>query len=212
MLEDYIKGTLDQNVFPFTKPQLDATDGIGDAASQSSLRSAKPTWAKSRMSMIEPRQRIIVFVAGGATYSEARSCYEVSKASSRDVFMATSHMLTPGLFVRQVGDLSVDRRRLDIPADRPPPKAPAHLFEKEPTPRPPPMSQPGITMKSSGLPPTAALDAMTLNSGGARPTSRPDQAPTLSTSADSPGRKQEKKDKKDKDGEKKKKHFFTSKK
>lgn len=156
MLEEQLHGTLDQNTFPFTKPFLDGNEGAGLASiSQSSLRSAKPTWARTRPSAMEPRQRIIVFVAGGATFSESRACYKASRTYNKDIYLATSHMLNPGLFLRQVGDLSVDRRRLDLPADRPKPTAPAHLFEKE------------LTQSQSSLqPPVAGLGAMNINSGG----------------------------------------------
>ncbi|KUJ07049.1 Sec1-like protein [Mollisia scopiformis] len=163
MLEELTKGTLDQTIFPYVKPPLDNSEELA-AQAQTSLRSAKPTWAKNRMSTVESRQRLIVFMAGGATYSESRACYEVSKTSGRDVFLATSHMFTPALFVRQVGDLSVDRRRLDLPMDRPKPKAPAHLFQSnEPRPAALPTGpgprqgmglpgRPGALPKSPGAP------------------------------------------------------------
>jgi syntaxin-binding protein 1 len=153
MLQEHIRGTIDPQTFPSTRPPLEG-ETIQETVSQASLRSAKPTWARTRPSVAEPRQRIIVFMAGGATYSEARSCYEVSEASNKDVYLVTSHMLTPGLFLRQVGDLSVDKRRLDLPAERPPPKAPAHLFEREQRPTP----------AKSPVPPSAGLAAMTINS------------------------------------------------
>lgn len=139
MLETHIQGTLDQTIFPFTKPHLDSGDSFmgQEHVSQASLRSAKPTWARTRSSATEPRQRIIVFMAGGATYSESRACYEASELFSKDVFLVTSHMLTPSLYLRQLGDLSVDKRRLNLPVDQPRPKAPAHLFEKDPPPQPP---------------------------------------------------------------------------
>lgn len=208
MLEDHVRGMLDQNMFPYTKPHVDAAaDQAAQqeaAAAASSLRSAKPTWAKSRMASVEPRQRIIVFMAGGATYSESRACYEVSQATSRDVFLATSHMLTPGLFLRQVGDLTVDKRRLMIPAEQPPPKAPAHLFEREPEPKPPappPHEQlQKIRQMAPPQPPTQQMANMNVGPGGARP---PNGAPSPSRSP-APGGKPEK--------EKKKHHFFSKKK
>ncbi|KAK0629707.1 Sec1 family protein [Bombardia bombarda] len=174
MLEDLCRGALDPTVFPYTNPPLEPAEDA--QAMQGSLRSAAPRWASANRRQVENRQRIIVFMAGGATYSEARACYDVSEKLNRDVFLATSHMLTPQLFLRQVGDLSVDRRRLDLPKDRPKPRAPAHLFER---PAPPPMPAapaPGGQRRAPVPPggavagqqprlPTKALGAMTLNSG-----------------------------------------------
>ncbi|KAL1955523.1 hypothetical protein VTO42DRAFT_8477 [Malbranchea cinnamomea] len=188
MLQEHIRGTLDSSVFPSTRPHLDGDGAMShDNISQSSLRSAKPTWARTRPSAAEPRQRIVVFMAGGATYSEARSCYEVSQEFSKDVYLVTSHMLTPGLFLRQVGDLSVDKRRLDIPAERPPPKAPAHLFE-DPAPA-----------AKSPAPPTAGMAAMNLGSRSAKPQTTP---------AGMPEKHQQPQGGKPPKEEKKRRHFF----
>lgn len=164
MLEDYTRGMLDQTTFPFTKPHLDAAEGLmgQENMSQASLRSAKPTWARTRPTSLEPRQRVIVFMAGGATYAESRACHEVAKLTSKDVFLATSHMLTPSLFLRQVGDLSVDKRQLNLPAERPKAKAPAHLFEQEAQPQTKGSSVPS----KAQLPPTSAMGSMQLTSRG----------------------------------------------
>ncbi|KAL2370730.1 hypothetical protein RJ035_001144 [Blastomyces gilchristii] len=200
LLEEQNKGTLDATIFPYTRPHLDPDGTLGqDNASQASLRSAKPTWARTRPSAAEPRQRIILFMAGGATFSEARSCYELARASSKDVYLATSHMLTPKLFLRQLGDLSVDKRRLDLPADRPAPKAPAHLFEK-----PAPQQSP--------VPPTGGLASMTISSRDAPPRSPNGAAgqpikPTVPAVASSNKLGKKEKDK-DKEKEKKKRNFF----
>jgi syntaxin-binding protein 1 len=186
LLEEASKGTLDQSTFPYTRPPLDNNEADMYNTSQASLRSAKPTWAQNRRSMHESKQRVIVFMAGGATYSESRACYEVSRISGKDIFLATSHMLTPASFVRQVADLNIDRRRLGLPSDQPKPKAPAHLFEREekkaagptaPTaatglrtpiaqaaPRRPPVAP--YQPPSGYQPPTSGLAAITLNSGG----------------------------------------------
>ncbi|KAF2019962.1 Sec1-like protein [Aaosphaeria arxii CBS 175.79] len=185
LLEEHIRGTLPQDVFPYTKPQAEeAYPSTQDNVSAASLRSAKPTWAKTRLNSVEPRQRVIVFVAGGATYSESRACYEVSQKTSRDVFLVSSHMVNPSLYLRQVGDLSVSRRQLHLPVDGPQPKAPAHLFEKPEPPKPvapkpaPPRPMPagapapnmqgGLPSRPGGGPPTAGLAQMTLNSGKAQ--------------------------------------------
>ena len=177
LLEEQLRGTLDQNLFPYTKPFLDANEGLINqmSISQASLRSAKPTWARTRPSALEPRQRIIVFMAGGATYSESRVCYEVSDSSAKDVFLTSSHMLHPGLFLRQLGELSVDRRRLDLPADRPKPKPPACLYERE-----------IVTSNSSSQPPGSATGPPSTRSaintdplsGTAHPSQKPHPLPS----------------------------------
>ena len=217
MLEQHIRGSLDQSVFPFTKPHLDAGEGVlnQDTVSQASLRSAKPTWARTRPSANEPRQRIIVFMAGGATYSESRACYEVSQAMNKDVFLATSHMMTPSLFLRQVGDLSVDKRRLNLPAEQPKPKAPAHLFEREP---PPPPKPDPIRHQQ---PPVAAMNTMSINAprqphsnphANGASNSHPLPAPPPGAPSLTANNKLVKKDK-EKEGDKKKHRFgFGSKK
>lgn len=203
MLEEQIRGALDSTVFPFTRPHTDTDGGMAAQemiSQQASLRSAKPTWARTR-SIDQPRQRIIVFMAGGATYSEARACYEISQTYNRDVFLATTHMLAPGLFMRQVGDLSVDKRRLDIPAERPKPTAPAHLFEREDpsasTPQPKKKPVPTSHLNPPA-PPEALMANMNLGSNGS--TKYPSPTPPA-------GGKPHKKEKEKKDKEKKYRFF-----
>ncbi|KAJ9644474.1 syntaxin binding protein 1 [Coniosporium tulheliwenetii] len=204
MLENHVHGTLDQSLFPYTKPHLDASDTSSSASiSSASLRSAKPTWAKSRLSSVEPRQRVIVFMAGGATYSESRACYEVSRDTSRDVFLVTSHMLTPELFMRQVGDLSVDKRRLGIPAEQPPRKAPAWVFEREEEPKPPPpQQQQKQALPKAPAPPMQAMGNLSLGGGAQRPTQNGQGSHLAAASGKGPAAPPEK--------EKKKKHHFFS--
>ncbi|KAL9582288.1 MAG: hypothetical protein Q9212_003377 [Teloschistes hypoglaucus] len=214
VLEEYSRGTLDQSLFPFTKPHLDAAEGLmgQENVSQASLRSAKPTWARTRPSNTGPRQRIIVFMAGGATYSESRACYEASQYLDKDIYLSTTHMLTPSLYLRQVGDLSVDRRRLDLPADRPKPRAPDHLFEKD-TPLPPP--PPPSSSKDTKIQPlTDDMRRMRMGDDGARSKAANgnshDHRPPPPQSSSAGGRLTKDREK---DGEKKKKHhFFSSKK
>lgn len=212
LLEQHVHGTLPQDIFPFTKMAPDDSSTLQENTPAASLRSAKPTWAKSRLTNVEPRQRVIVFMAGGATYSESRVCYNTTNKTSRDVFLVTSHMMKPSLFLRQVGDLTQQRRTLRLPIDMPPPKAPAHLFEKPEPPKPvapPPGTRP---MGPGGLPsgpraggpapPTGAMGAMNLNAGRA-PTPSPSPAPAPAPSGGKHGKEEEKK--------KKKHHFFSSK-
>lgn len=150
MLENLCQGTLDAEAFPYTRPPMDANDD--PAAVQNSLRAAKPSWASrtgaGSVRRQDNRQRLIVFMAGGATFSESRACYEVSDKYNRDVFLVTSHMVPPKMFTRQVRDLSVARKRLDLPLDRPKPRPAAWVFEPER----PPMPPQGMYAPQGGLP------------------------------------------------------------
>lgn len=95
--QDHHNNRLDQNLFPFIKetpPELTISNRNAAAAapiqSSSSLRSARPTWHKApsaRMGNTEGKQRMIVFVAGGITYSEMRLAYTVGQALGKEIFI-----------------------------------------------------------------------------------------------------------------------------
>ncbi|KID86480.1 Sec1 family superfamily [Metarhizium guizhouense ARSEF 977] len=184
VLDELTKGTLDQTIFPYVKPPSDPNEDLL-AAQGGSLRAGRPNWAAAGRRPPENRQRIIVFMAGGATYSESRVCYEVGREKSRDIVLATSHMLTPKLFIRQVADLSRDKRQLDIPMERPKPRAPAHLFERPP---PPPSQQlnPGAGPRMAGNPgrappPTGGLPGRPVAPPGGAPLPPVPPAPPVSS-------------------------------
>lgn len=176
MLEDHVRGTLDPELFPYTKPELVPVGpgGQGEVSQPSSLRSAKPTWARSRISVIEPRQRVIVFMAGGASYSESRACYEVSKTSVRDIFLGSSHMLTPSDWLTQLQNLQQPRMELDMPQDRPKKEIPRYLLEPDPVPKPPPQlkpvpAPPPVQKKPSPQPPTKEMGGLKVHQKPQRP-------------------------------------------
>ncbi|KAI1624584.1 Sec1-like protein [Exophiala viscosa] len=174
MLEEQCQGTLDTTVFPPVKPHLNDPNMAG-MTSQTSLRNAgKPTWAQTRSQSNKPRQRIIVFMAGGATYAEARACSEVSRMAGKEIFLATTHMHTPKSFLRQVSLLSTGRKQLDLPADRPAPKLPAWISEPPPQAQQParPQAPPNGRPSDPTRPPTEAMQRMNIAGGpqnGTRP-------------------------------------------
>lgn len=179
LLDALARGVLSQDDFPYIKPPIDPNEDIL-VAQGGSLRAGRPNWAAAGRRPPENRQRLMVFMAGGATYSESRACYEVGVERGRDIILATSHMLTPSLYVRQLRDLCRTRQQLDLPADRPKPRAPAHLFER-PAPPPAAMAPPGGRGAPGAPPPSAA--------GGRRPPptgglpSRPGGPPTQAMSS-----------------------------
>ncbi|KAI5286184.1 vacuolar sorting protein VPS33/slp1 [Ascosphaera aggregata] len=239
LLEEHVSGTLDPTYFPSTQPTPEGVDPAAALAgmsqtnspAQTSLRSNKPTWARSRGPSTENHQRIIIFMAGGATYSELRSCYEITNSGNqKEVYLATSHMLSPNLYLRQLSDLSLKRERLNLPCDRPQKKAPAHLFQD-----PSPASTPGtaeagtpgaiVPGSSSSAPmapspgsassrPGAVNSAATAPAGQAPPMAGMSQLSLNSPASAANGKHKDKfghllgKSKKEEDGKKKKKHLF----
>ena len=87
---------LDQTVFPYVKDSpANSTTSVAKAAplpQTTSLRSAKPSWHKAprqgAATVGEARQRLMIFVAGGMTYSEMRAAYQRSATLNRDAEMS----------------------------------------------------------------------------------------------------------------------------
>lgn len=73
------------------------TGGAGSAAGGSGLGS----YGSSNSGSIrdETRQRVLVFVAGGMTYSEMRSLYQISQKMNKDGYIGSSHVFTPETFI-----------------------------------------------------------------------------------------------------------------
>ncbi|KAI9877759.1 MAG: vacuolar sorting protein VPS33/slp1, partial [Watsoniomyces obsoletus] len=128
--------------------------------------------------------RLIVFMAGGATYAESRACYEVSHMMGREVFLATSHMITPKSYLRQVGLLSSGRKQLELPQDSAPPQVPAWMNDAPPASQQPsrPQQEANGRPPDASRPPTDAMRNMNLGpntrpqNGG--PPSRDPRAPS----------------------------------
>ena len=94
--QDHHNNRLDQTLFPFIKdtpPELAISARNSTNAPvqpSSSLRSARPTWHKgpsARGVNTEGKQRMIIFVAGGMTYSEMRLAYTVGQQLGKEIFI-----------------------------------------------------------------------------------------------------------------------------
>lgn len=117
MLEDHHSNRLDQHQFPFVRdvpPELSqslrATHERApvQASPSTSLRSARPTWhkaASARNAANEHRQRYIIFVAGGVTYSEIRQAYVLGEALNKDIYIGSTHIITPESFLKDLRSL-----------------------------------------------------------------------------------------------------------
>jgi syntaxin-binding protein 1 len=93
-LQDQVSGRLEPAGFPYVKDYPQSTPAASSArpamTPTTSLRSAKPSWhraARTGGPALETRQRLLVFVAGGMTYSEMREAYSLSSQLGKDVFI-----------------------------------------------------------------------------------------------------------------------------
>ena len=93
--QDHVANKLDLTLFPYVKDppaQLPVAPSMRSTPSQTaSLRSAKPSWHRAAKpgAPSETRQRIMVFVAGGLTYSEVREVYQLSNSLGKDIYIGT---------------------------------------------------------------------------------------------------------------------------
>ncbi|KAK4689862.1 syntaxin-binding protein 1, partial [Tremellales sp. Uapishka_1] len=110
VLEDHHNNRLDLNTFPFVKDApaelaAPSSRSLAPPPPTSSLRSARPTWHKApsaRMNSTEGKQRMILFVAGGMTYSEMRLAYTIGQALGKEVFIGSTHIITPEGFIKDL--------------------------------------------------------------------------------------------------------------
>ncbi|KAG2757041.1 Sec1-like protein [Suillus brevipes Sb2] len=105
VIEEHCANKLDPALFPYVK---DSPAVLSPAASlkqttpqTTSLRSAKPSWHKAVRPNVhaESKQRVIVFVVGGMTYSEIREAYSLSTSLNKDIYIGSTHAITPRNFV-----------------------------------------------------------------------------------------------------------------
>ncbi|CAK7896819.1 protein transport protein Sec1p [[Candida] anglica] len=157
------KYQLDETWFPYfrDKPLEEETSSTGSSggvpgsssnsgSAPGSLRNPriKASWAQSSTKvssgLSRPKQRIFCYVAGGMTYSEMRSVYELTQGSNntREYFIGSESILKPRDFLIGLQDIDTEKTRADLDLNvdkmsRKPTKAPSHLSEV-PAPKPAP--------------------------------------------------------------------------
>ncbi|KAG0267953.1 vacuolar sorting protein VPS33/slp1 [Actinomortierella ambigua] len=119
VIDGFVDKTIDRELYPFTLAP-DQLEEIQAPKTVRSLRSAKPTFHhKGRRN--EPNGRLILFVAGGMTFTEIRTVYEAAAAHNWDVLIGSSHIITPGTFMDDMRLL----RNGPPPPPPPPPRSPS---------------------------------------------------------------------------------------
>lgn len=91
MYQDQVNDRLDSSTFPYVKdaPTLMPLSPRSPPPQTTSLRSQKPSWhrAPKTATVLDNRQRLLVFVAGGVTYSEIRETYQLSNSLQKDIYI-----------------------------------------------------------------------------------------------------------------------------
>lgn len=133
ILESLNQGTLPSLIFPYIKDQ--PTEEETPEFINGSLRNqrAKPTWANSSSKHVV-RQRVFIFMAGGMTASETRSCYEISNNNTynKEIIIGGSDFISPDKFLDSLYKLSANRAQLQLEEDKPlKTQAPKFLYESD---------------------------------------------------------------------------------
>ena len=138
VLKELCDGRLPETEFPYardprpTNMNVDsAADGFGSGSTFTTpLRSIKPTWHKRELAeklikdlglldaVVKKEEEdgkptgplISVFMAGGATYSESRCVYELSKSEKRVITLGTTHFSVGDNFLRDLRTLRPRKR------------------------------------------------------------------------------------------------------
>jgi syntaxin-binding protein 1 len=147
LFQGVVNGTLDREQYPYTLAP-DQLETIQARKTVRSLRSAQPTFHhKGRRN--EPQGRLIIFIAGGMSYSEIRTAYEMAAANNWDILIGSTHITTPPSFMDDMRML----RNGPPPPPPPPPRSPS------PPPEPP--------VKTGGSNPFASVKNVFGGAGGA---------------------------------------------
>ncbi|KAK3822148.1 MAG: Sec1-like protein [Linnemannia gamsii] len=124
IVEEHINGTLDVTLYPYTTEAP-----VDSAESTRSLRkTAQPAWEKKRPNV--KGSRLMIFIAGGVTYSEIRAMYELCHSMGRDIVIGSTHIITPRQFIFSLKDLARGPLRPIAPVI-PPYQAPVYAPQQQ---------------------------------------------------------------------------------
>jgi len=109
IVNELIEGTLSKEAFPFKKEKESNDEGKKAQRKTTVLPSAKTRWwDKSKEKKKTAGGRVIVFVAGGITFSETRSAYELTEKHSRPVIVGSDWITVPKEFIQNLAELKKD--------------------------------------------------------------------------------------------------------
>jgi len=94
LLKKFDKSTLSESDFPFCGDEA-GNKSITGVFGGRSLRRRE----RSKAGSARGKARIIVFIIGGVCWSEIRECYVLSQELKRDIFVGSSHVMSPKEYI-----------------------------------------------------------------------------------------------------------------
>lgn len=149
ILQNASRYQLDEEWFPYFRDKpleedtpVETRPGVTSNPSSATLRNhrIKASWAQSSnkisLNLSSNRQKIFCFIAGGITYSEMRSIYELSASTNKDFYLGSDAILRPRDFLigLQSIDIAKSLNELDLKIHKDltkPSEPPLHLFESD---------------------------------------------------------------------------------
>lgn len=179
VLSNAAKYQLDEDWFPYfrEKPLENDIPGRQPSEALGSLRNPriKASWAQPSTRSTghtKPKQRIFCYVAGGITYSETRSIYELSDALNKEVYIGLESLLRPRDFLIGLQTIDDNKHPEDLDLHLWKQKyhetaAPVHLFD-QPKPNGAPQALPPSTpnmnvLNSFNVPSTPSSSSVPLH-------------------------------------------------
>ncbi|EPX73680.1 SNARE binding protein Sec1 [Schizosaccharomyces octosporus yFS286] len=115
VMESLVQDNLDKELFPFVRDLNPETEV---EVEQTSLRSSRPSWTRSRsMATRVPKEKFLVFMAGGTTYSELRSCYEIAEGLNKNIIIGSTACNSPNEWLDFFSKFRKNREELKFPED-----------------------------------------------------------------------------------------------
>ncbi|KAI7824165.1 Sec1-like protein [Kickxella alabastrina] len=109
---EQLNGDLDDTLFPWTRETL--PENIPKHilnVTATSLRRNKGTWERKQQhskSEDSGKGTVIIYIAGGMTFSEMRTVYEMSRKYKRQIFIGSTHIITPRGFLEDMKSLHLE--------------------------------------------------------------------------------------------------------
>jgi len=117
LLQDLFEDQLPTSEFPYFGEEPRGGGGAGRKKATSLKSGTRKRTASSKKGKERNSEdmgaKVVVFVAGGVTFSEVRSAYELTESAEREVIIGSSCLLTPHRFLTSLGGLSGGQRRRD---------------------------------------------------------------------------------------------------